>query len=235
MAYFFRFLAVACVFLCTNAALLYPDSTIPPPLDEKTETKHDMNQKPLKTKHSCFRDELKKYKLCLGHMINGRKDTSFNCSPKTEQLSDELNQLIVNAHQSVDFNSSIRTDNTTHKSSDVSGQTSSNTQQLTRTKTVLDLSESSNPASKILGNCRDIKRVTYAECPAFNLSSSSKDNKQLSLSLNKCDANCGQKTESKCEHKTTKVAQKACQKRDEEILLNSEEKPCEIKKLTDNR
>lgn len=238
MAYFFRFLAVACVFLCINAALLYPDSTIPPPLDEKLETKQEIQQKPPKNKHSCFRDELKKYKLCLGHMINGRKDTSFNCSPKTEQTCGEWNQLIPNPDHSLD--SSIQRDDTAQESSNtntsnVTEQSSSNAIQLTRTKTVLDLSEKPNSSSHILGNCRDMKRVTYAECPAFSSNSCSTDNKHLSLNLTKCDADDAQKTEAKCEHGTRGVAPKSCQKRDEEILVKNEEKPCEIKKLEDNR
>jgi hypothetical protein len=227
VAYFFRFLAVGCVFLCVNAALLYPDSAIPP-RDEKSESKQIVEQKPFKkAKHSCFKEELQKCKLCLGHMINGRKETSFDNSAKADQGSDEWNQLIPNhisnSKTATDLNASVHTDNTYSQSSrqicNVLGKTSSNAIQLTSTKDVLDLSERQDPASSILGQCRDIKRVTYAECPTVSSCSGSKDNEQL------CEVNVGQNADPKSEPKTTTVAQQDCPERDEEIQLKSDQKP----------
>ncbi len=163
-------------------------------------------------------------------MINGRKETSFDKSVKTDQVSDEWIQLIPNFQKATDLNSSIQTNDTSHESSNthtcnVPGETGPNT--LTRTKTLQELSERENPLSLILGNCRDIKQVTYAECPTLNSRCASKDNEHLCecLDVERSQDEVAKNDDLKRGEKTASVVQK----KDEEIQTKGEEKLCEIK------
>ena len=98
---------------------------------------------------------------------------------------------------------------------------------------MMNLSERQNPTSHILGNGCDTKRVTYAECPTLN----STDNEHLCKGLNpeRSQVKVGQNDNVRRGKEVTRVAQKACQKRDEEIEPKCEEKPCEIKDAFDQK
>ncbi|XP_028396519.1 solute carrier family 43 member 3-like [Dendronephthya gigantea] len=230
VAHFFRFLAVGCVFLCVNAALLYPDSAIPSP-DEKLEVKQPSKHDPFKKakKHTCFREELQKYKLCLGHMINRRKDT-----PCHLVKTDEKNQLIPNiskaenkSQKEKDLKREGQAGNSLHEKpirySDqelLTAIKSGDTMQLTRTKTVLDLSQQQNRASKIAGLMCDINGVTYAECPTFGSCDSPRHDQQdlrpnRTVKIDVDDRNLNPNEEQKSE----------------EINQN----PCEMKELLESR
>ena len=229
MANFFRFLAVGCVFLCINAALLYPDSAIPSS-DEKLLKKETVAiQKPFKkSKASCLKEELQKCKLCLGQIINGRKETSFNDEARTDLVPNEWVRLIKNTQKTTDLSPTTPTN---MHICNASGKTRSHV--LTRTKTVLDLSEKQSPASHVLHNCCDVKRVTYAECPRL----SSKDNEHLCEVTNPESpvVEVGQNDHQKSEQEISRGVQKACQKRDQEIQPKCAEKACEIKEVSVER
>lgn len=87
---FFRFVAIGCVFLCINAALLYPDSSILH-AKAKLESKQTLIDKPFKKlKHSCFKEELQKYKLCFSQIINARRDASAKTGKNSSQTDHNL-------------------------------------------------------------------------------------------------------------------------------------------------
>ena len=233
VAYFFRFLAVGCVFLCINATLLYPDSTIPPSSEILTKKQIVTPNPYKKPKLTRFKDELQKYKLCLGQIINGREDAS-----ESEQASKQYNQLIPsnsNPQETTDLiNSRVHVGSPRELSLPKNG---SNVVPLIRVETVLDLSEVQNPVCNILGNCRDFKRVTYAECPKLSPCQNSKDNKQSSedFELERPLIVDGQKGNSKCEHKEKRAVQKDCHVRGQEIRSKDVEKSCEVKDSLESR
>lgn len=245
LAQFFQFLAVGCVFLCINGVLLYPDSAIPSS-DEKLPVKQPTKHEPFKKakKHTCFRYELQKYKLCLGHMITGKKDT-----PCHLVKIDEKNQLMPTtstgeniSRNAKDLNCGRQPENSFHEMplryldhKPLMGMKPENTMQLTSAKTAFDLSQQQNRASRIVGLMCDTNGVTYAECPTLGSCISSKNDEQglnLNRTVKMVDVDC-RNTSPNEEQKSTDAVQKACQGVQE--FSNVDENPCEAKKLLGER
>lgn len=212
-AHFFRFLAVSCVFICVNAALLYPDNitalaTFKLNSNKEKTAKQTPKSKPLK-KLSEIRNKLEKCKSCLGK--------TEDCCSKTQiphaciKKSEERNNLLPNDRPYVDSSRKYTECAVSERSKDNCniGLTKTETAMFPSSaiKGVLDVPSNHGLSTYILGT-----KLTYTECPpAVNTNLNSLSNAQSLTSL-------GEGRETRNGH--------SCQEDTKQICKPEEVKPC---------
>ena len=209
------------MFICVNAALLYPDNITASATfklnSNEEKAKQTPKSKPLK-KLSEIRNKLEKCKSCLGK--------TEDCCSKTPphacmKKSEERNNLLPNDRPYVDSSRKYTEGGVSErpKNNCNIGSTKTETAMFSSSvvRRVSDVQISHGPSTYLLGTSCDFKKLTYTECPpAVNTNLYSLYNAQSLTSLG--------------EGKETRNG-RSCQEDIKQICKTEEVKPCRFVQL----